>query len=62
MKISLLLAAACSAASGIGMIMASGTLAGVFVGLGALYCAGYCAGTAVLLFTKDLRAIQGRDY
>ena len=58
MKISLLLGAACSAASGIGMIMASGTLAGVFVGLGALYC----AGAVVLLLTKDLRAIQGRDY
>ena len=58
MKISLLLAAACSAASGIGMIMASGTLAGVLVGLGALYC----AGSVVLLLTKDLRAIEGRDY
>jgi hypothetical protein len=58
MKTSLLLGAACSAASGIGMIMASGTLAGVFVGLGALYC----AGAVVLLLTKDLSAIQGRDY
>jgi hypothetical protein len=58
MKISLLLGAACSAASGIGMIMASGTLAGVFVGLGALYC----AGAVVLLLAKDLSAIQGRDY
>jgi len=58
MKTSLLLAAACSAASGIGMIMASGTLAGVFVGLGALYC----AGAMVLLLTKDLSAVQGRDY
>jgi len=56
MKTSLLLGAACSAASGIGMIMASGTLAGVFVGLGALYC----AGAMVLLLTKDLRAVQGR--
>jgi hypothetical protein len=50
MKTSLLLAAACSAASGIGMIMASGTLAGVFVGLGALYC----AGAVVLLVQRNV--------
>jgi hypothetical protein len=50
MKISLLLGAACSAASGIGMIMASGTLAGVFVGLGALYC----AGAVVLLVQRNV--------
>jgi len=56
MKISLLLGAACSAASGIGMIMASGTLAGVFVGLGALYCAG-----AVVLLLANNPALTRLD-
>ena len=49
MKHSMIAGALCAGASGIGMVMGSGTFFGVLVGLGALYC---CVATIMLMLTK----------
>jgi hypothetical protein len=49
MRQSMIAGALCAGASGIGMIMGSGTFFGVLVGLGALYC---CVSTILYMMTK----------